>query len=98
MKSKVRAAVIVACVCIVAASAQYQVAVPGYRYEFPHDNFNHPEYQTEWWYYTANLKAADGHRYGFELTFFREAVDRSRTEVSPWDVRDVYLAHFAVSD
>ncbi len=32
-----------------------------------------PDYQTEWWYYTGNLRAANGHRYGFELTFFRQA-------------------------
>ena len=49
--------------------AQYQTALPGYRYEFPRDHFNHPQFQTEWWYYTGNLKAADGHRFGFELTF-----------------------------
>jgi predicted secreted hydrolase len=98
MKSKVLAIMIVVCGCLVTSRAQYQVALPGYRYEFPRDHFNHPEYQTEWWYYTGNLKGADGHRFGFELTFFREAVDRSHIEASPWDVRDVYLAHFAVSD
>src|SRR6266567_880953 len=57
-------------------AAQYHTALPGYRYEFPRDHFNHPDYQTEWWYYTGNLKSADGHRYGFELTFFRQAVGR----------------------
>ncbi len=31
----------------------YRLAVPGYRYEFPRDHFNHPEFQTEWWYYTG---------------------------------------------
>jgi predicted secreted hydrolase len=45
--------------------AQYREALPGYRYEFPRDNFNHPEFQTEWWYYTGNVKDADGHEFGF---------------------------------
>ena len=33
----------------------YRAALPGYRYEFPRDHFNHPEFQTEWWYYTGNF-------------------------------------------
>jgi predicted secreted hydrolase len=67
------------CLSVVGAqyvSAQYKTALPGYHYRFPHDHFNHPNFQTEWWYYTGNLTSADGHRFGFELTFFREAVDR----------------------
>jgi predicted secreted hydrolase len=79
-------------------AAQYRTALPGYRYEFPRDNFNHPDYQTEWWYYTGNLKSADGHRFGFELTFFRQGVDRDPAKVTTWDVRDLYLAHLALSD
>ena len=76
----------------------YRLALPGYRYEFPRDNFDHPDYQTEWWYYTGNVHSADGHRFGFELTFFRQGVDRSRSNDSLWDVRDLYVAHLALSD
>jgi len=54
----------------------WQVALPGYRYDFPRDHFNHPGYQTEWWYYTGNLKTPQGHRFGFELTFFRQGIAR----------------------
>lgn len=84
--------------------AQYQTAQPGYHYEFPRDHFNHPDFQTEWWYYTGNLKSPDGRHFGFELTFFRQAVPRNRTqeksaaENSTWDVSDLYLAHLALSD
>src|SRR5690349_2508137 len=78
-------------------AAQYRTALPGYRYEFPHDHFNHPEYKTEWWYYTGNLKSPDGHRFGFELTFFRQGVSRDPAK-SAWDLRDLYLAHLALSD
>ena len=75
----------------------YRTAMPGYKFEFPRDHFDHPDFRTEWWYYTGNLRAADGRRFGFELTFFRQAVSREPA-ASPWTVRDVYLAHFAVSD
>jgi predicted secreted hydrolase len=92
---------LVAILTLLLASAtpaqQYQAALPGYRYEFPRDHFNHPEYQTEWWYYTGNVKAADGHRFGFELTFFRQAVDHDASG-SPWSMRDIYMAHLALSD
>jgi predicted secreted hydrolase len=79
-------------------AAQYRVAVPGYRYEFPRDNFNHPDFQTEWWYYTGNVKAEDGHEFGFELAFFREGLTRNPEKGSPWSAPDVYLAHLALSD
>jgi predicted secreted hydrolase len=78
--------------------AQYKSALPGYHYEFPRDHFNHPEFQTEWWYYTGNVTASDGQRFGFELTFFREAVSREPVSQSAWDIRDIYLAHLALSD
>lgn len=79
-------------------AGQYKAAEPGYKYEFPRDHFNHPEFQTEWWYYTGNLKAADGHKFGFELTFFRQGVDRAAKNGSAWAVSDLYFAHLALSD
>jgi predicted secreted hydrolase len=80
------------------AQNPFKTAVPGYRYEFPRDYFNHPEFQTEWWYYTGNVTATDGHRFGFELTFFRQGVNPDSANISTWDVRDIYLAHLALSD
>jgi predicted secreted hydrolase len=78
--------------------AQYRTALPGYLYEFPRDHFDHPDFQTEWWYCTGNVKSADGHRFGFELTFFRQGVDRDPAKTAIWDVRNLYLAHLALSD
>ncbi len=75
----------------------FRLALPGYHYEFPRDHYNHPEFQTEWWYYTGNLHTAEGRRFGFELTFFRRGVDRSAPR-SVWDVQDVWMAHLALSD
>jgi predicted secreted hydrolase len=76
----------------------YQVALPGYHYSFPHDYFSHPAFQTEWWYYTGNLQSADGRRFGFELTFFRQAIDRDAAKSAAWNAQDLYLAHLALSD
>ncbi len=81
-----------------AKAPSYRAALPGYRYEFPRDHFNHPEFQTEWWYYTGNLKSADGRRFGFELTFFRQGVSRTTDAENVWDTGDAWLAHLALSD
>lgn len=82
-------------------ASSFQWALPGYSFSFPRDYFARPEFETEWWYYTGNLKASDGHIFGFELTFFRSANPEANREkdVSPvWRADQVYLAHFALSD
>jgi predicted secreted hydrolase len=81
----------------------YRQAVPGHQYQFPFDHFNHPEFQTEWWYYTGNLAASDGHHYGFELVFFRQGQgprpnSGAAENPSAWRVDDLYLAHLALTD
>jgi predicted secreted hydrolase len=76
----------------------YRLALPNYRFEFPRDHFNHPEFRTEWWYYTGNLRTAEGRRFGFELTFFRQGANLTKKNGSVWDVRDVWMAHLALSD
>jgi len=80
------------------ASESFQVAAPGYAFSFPRDHFAHPAFQTEWWYYTGNLRASDGRRFGFELTFFRQAASPSTAPSSVWATGELYLAHFALSD
>lgn len=82
-----------------AAAPEYRVAVPGYHFEFPRDHFEHPDFRTEWWYYTGNVAARDGHRYGFELVFFRQGQRRGPSDnPSTWRADDVYLAHLALTD
>ena len=79
------------------ASSPGQV-VPGYTFRFPRDHFGHPEFESEWWYYTGNLFTASGRHFGFELTFFRRARAVDVEEPSAWDPGQVYLAHFAIAD
>jgi len=81
------------------ARSSFQLALPGYKFSFPKDHGAHPQYQTEWWYYTGHLQAQDGSRFGYELTFFRYALtDKIPSGRSKWAVRDVDFAHFAITD
>ena len=86
---------LVSLVCFFVA---FRPASPGYEFAFPRDHGTHEEYKTEWWYYTGHLVSDDGHRYGFELTFFRVGVDRSQLTVGRWALRNLSLAHFAITD
>ena len=95
MRSKWPAVLLLLATC--ATAQDYKIAQPGYKYAFPRDYFSHDDYQTEWWYYTGNVRAADGHRFGFELTFFRQGVSRA-TRTQPWFVNDLWMAHIALSD
>src|SRR5690348_11290562 len=84
-----------------AATPNWEIALPGYQYVFPRDHFEHRQYQTEWWYYTGNLRANDGRHFGFELTFFRQAVPLPTSgegSNNTWRPDQVYLAHFALSN
>ncbi len=77
----------------------FLLALPGYEFEFPRDHGAHDEYRTEWWYYTGHLTTDSGRRYGFEVTFFRVAVTPPPAATGgPWDLRNLALAHFAITD
>jgi predicted secreted hydrolase len=90
------------------SAADFREALPGYHYQFPRDHFDHPGFHTEWWYYTGNLHAPGGHRYGFELVFFRSAQSMAAQSMaaqtagernpSVWRVDDLYLSHLALTD
>ena len=68
-------------------------------FEFPADHGPHPEFRTEWWYFTGNLTgAADGREVGYQLTFFRSALaDRPEARASGWATSQAYMAHFAMT-
>jgi predicted secreted hydrolase len=86
-------------VAAAAADFPYRPALPGYHYSFPRDHFEHPDFRTEWWYYTGNLRGADGKRFGFELVFFRQGQRRDQPDNrSAWRIDDLYLAHLALTD
>ena len=87
--------------------AGFARAVAPRPFSFPADLGPHPEFRTEWWYYTGNLETATGRHFGFQLTFFRTALApptargtarASAQRASAWSSRQLYLAHFAVTD
>jgi predicted secreted hydrolase len=83
------------------SSAGYLRAEGPIDLQFPADHGPHPDYQTEWWYYTGNLVSAGGGHFGYQLTLFRQALapPASRAErESAWAADQVYMGHFALTD
>ena len=80
-------------------TAGFQQATTVRDFHFPQDYGAHPNFQTEWWYYTGNLSSADGRRFGFEFTIFRRALNPSVVDrVSDWGTTQLYFADLAVTD
>ncbi|MBZ0291467.1 MAG: carotenoid 1,2-hydratase [Anaerolineae bacterium] len=80
-------------------SSGFARAIDPYDWYFPADYGAHPDFQTEWWYYTGNLATESGRRFGFQFTIFRRALlPSSEDSGSEWRTRQVYMAHFTVSD
>lgn len=83
----------------VTPAEEWKQAVTPWQWVFPRDHGQHPEYRTEWWYFTGNLSDSQKRRYGYQLTFFRQGVASSPSRPhNPWSIRDIYLAHFALTD
>jgi len=84
-----------------AAGGEYRKAIALPDWHFPEDFGPHNDYQTEWWYYTGNLKTEDDRPFGFQLTFFRQAISpttATESASSAWRTHQIYSAHFTVSD
>ncbi|MEE9259452.1 MAG: lipocalin-like domain-containing protein [Nitrospinaceae bacterium] len=81
-------------------SAPFRQALPDYSYRFPRDFFSHDDFRIEWWYYTGNLVGPGGRPFGYQLTFFRVALEDPGKNSNPsrWKVDQVYFAHMTVSD
>jgi predicted secreted hydrolase len=73
-----------------------------WQFVFPRDHAAHPGFEIEWWYYTGHLRTADGRRFGYELTFFREAIGATDPTPGPdqstWRGTQLYPAHLALTD
>jgi len=77
----------------------YQLALPGRKLSFPADHYSHPDFKTEWWYYTGHLETESGKKYGYQVTFFRFGVrDRQKEANEKPLFTELYMAHFALSD
>jgi predicted secreted hydrolase len=74
--------------------------MPDYPFAFPRDHGAHPDYRTEWWYFTGNVRAADGREFGYQHTIFRQGISPAPLEPGQSDLRprQVLFAHFAIAD
>ncbi len=82
-------------------TAAYTRADGSLQLQFPRDMGPHNDFQSEWWYYTGNLITEQGRRFGYQLTFFRRAIqpaDQRQKRASPWAAEQVYMAHFTLTD
>jgi predicted secreted hydrolase len=90
------------CSCFLEAQSSQRQSSAGasarsYVFQFPRDLYDHPSYQTEWWYFTGNLESRWERKYGFELTFFRSYAPTGAPAGQPQFV-PIIFADLAVSD
>lgn len=77
----------------------YARAIEPWDWQFPRDHGAHPEFQTEWWYYTGNLADESGRRFGYQFTIFRRAITpQAQDSASEWRTNQIYLVHFSLTD
>ncbi len=65
--------------------------MPGRPFSFPRDHNIHTDFQTEWWYVTANLHGEDGLDYGAQFTLFRTCLVVAGTP------QPLFFAHAALT-
>jgi predicted secreted hydrolase len=67
-------------------------------FQFPEDHGPHTRFQSEWWYYTGNLRGETGERLSYQFTIFRRGITPESPERSSGLATDqIYFAHFAIS-
>lgn len=75
----------------------FERAVAPRAFQFPRDHGAHPAFQTEWWYFTGHLHAED-QRFGYQLTFFRQALTpEAPVQPGPWASNHIFMAHLGLS-
>lgn len=71
---------------------------PGVALTFPRDHGSHPDYRTEWWYLTGQVKTASGTPLGVQVTFFRSRTGIGEDNKSRFAPGQLYFAHAAIAD
>jgi len=86
------------CIALLAPAQTWRTAQPGYVFQFPRDHGAHPDFATEWWYFTGHLWNARGQRFGYQLTFFRKGLATAWKGSPAWRTDQIHLAHAALTD
>jgi len=84
-----------------ARAADWKQAAPDYAWSFPADHEPHPDYRSEWWYFTGHLASASdpSRRFSYQFTIFRIGVNPGREKSrSRWASRQLLMGHAAVTD
>src|ERR1700677_2176096 len=82
-----------------AAVPTWQRAIGPWSWTFPREHGAHPNFKTEWWYFTGNLHDAQQRKFGYQLTIFRQGLQFTPAQSqSKWAVRDIFFGHFTISD
>ncbi len=78
----------------------YQRAINPRRFHFPEDHASHSDFRNEWWYITGNVRSVQGHEFGYQVTFFRIALQPQQMtkRTSRWASKQVWMAHVALTD
>jgi len=88
-------------ICFPLSAEDFKRAFPGRAFSFPQDHYAHPEFKTEWWYYSGHLQSLEKNQgtFGYQLTFFRTGLKREgKNQRSKWSIQDLYFAHLAITD
>lgn len=74
-----------------------QQVVANYPIGFPADHNEHPLFDIEWWYLTANVEDEQGHPYGLQWTLFRFRNPTQSAGHSAWANNQIYMGHASVN-
>jgi len=78
----------------------FQKALNPKAFSFPQDHLAHPDFRSEWWYFTGHLSDPQSPQktFGYQFTLFRQAVTPPQVKTSPWSTPQLYMAHFAITN
>ena len=82
-------------------AAAWRAAAPGNVWSFPRDHWAHPEFRTEWWYFTGSLEDAGdaARRFGYQFTVFRIGlVPEAPPLDSRWSTAQLFMGPAAAGD
>ena len=81
-----------------ALAQDYASVEPGRQLAFPRDAGSHPQFRTEWWYLTGQVKDERGRHFGIQITFFRNRPRLAEDNPSRFAPRQLLFAHAALAD
>lgn len=77
----------------------FKKAIDKIKFKFPSDHGAHPEFRTEWWYFTGNITGENGEEFGYQFTIFRTALTPDSVKRdSEFGTNQIYMGHFTISD